>query len=357
MYYGSVHTVRWQSYNLRPKNLPAVSFWFQSCGLTVNGSSVAWNESEHCKLLEGLVPDQTQLCKRNLELMQSVVNAAKQTKLACQLTFSDMRWNCSSIELSPNFTPDLLKGTRESAFVYALASAAISHTIAGACASGELPTCSCGATPAEVPGPSFRWGGCGDNLRYGLQMGSAFVDAPMKSSKFGTQATKLMNLHNNAVGRQVLMDSMETKCKCHGVSGSCSVKTCWKGLQDLPHIADELKSKYLAATKVIHRQMGTRKHLVHKELDIRPVRESELVYLNSSPDYCARNPKLGSYGTQDRLCNKTSLGSDSCNLMCCGRGYNVYTETLVERCQCKYYWCCYVMCKKCERTVERYVCK
>ncbi|MEE6525393.1 hypothetical protein FKM82_025351, partial [Ascaphus truei] len=156
---------------------------------------------------------------------------------------------------------------------------------------------------------------------------------------------------------QVLVDSLETKCKCHGVSGSCSVKTCWKGLQDLSHVANELKSKYLGATKVIHRQMGTRKQLVPKELDIRPVREAELVYLVSSPDYCTKNPRLGSYGTQDRLCNKTSVGSDSCNLMCCGRGYNVYTETVVERCQCKYYWCCYVMCKKCERTEERYVCK
>ncbi|XP_053329990.1 protein Wnt-11b [Spea bombifrons] len=329
----------------------------QWLGLTINGSLVAWNESEHCKVLERLVPDQTHLCKRNLELMQSVVNAAKQTKLICQLTFSDMRWNCSSIEHAPYFTPDLAKGTRESAFVNALASAALSHSIARACASGELPTCSCGSTPAEVSGPSFRWGGCGDNLRYGLQMGSAFVDAPMKSSKSGTQATKLMNLHNNAVGRQVLAESLETKCKCHGVSGSCSVKTCWKGLQDLSSVANELKSKYLAATKVIHRQMGIRKQLVPRELDIRPVRESELVYLISSPDYCTRNPKLGSYGTQDRLCNKTSVGSDSCNLMCCGRGYNAYTETIVERCQCKYYWCCYVTCKKCERTVERYVCK
>ncbi|KAE8584024.1 hypothetical protein XENTR_v10020792 [Xenopus tropicalis] len=273
----------------------------QWLGLTVNGSRVAWNESEHCRLLDGLVPEQSQLCKRNLELMQSVVNAAKQAKLTCQMTFSDMRWNCSSVENAPNFTPDLSKGTRESAFVYALASATISHTIARACASGELPTCSCGATPAEVPGTGFRWGGCGDNLHYGLNMGSAFVDAPMKSSKSGgTQATKMINLHNNAVGRQVLMDSLETKCKCHGVSGSCSVKTCWKGLQDLPHIANELKSKYLGATKVIHRQTGTRRQLVPRELDIRPVRESELVYLVSSPDYCAKNPKLGSYGTQDR---------------------------------------------------------
>uniref|UniRef100_A0A8C4SC07 Protein Wnt n=2 Tax=Erpetoichthys calabaricus TaxID=27687 RepID=A0A8C4SC07_ERPCA len=326
-------------------------------GLTVNGSSVGWNQTHHCKLLDGLVPDQLQLCRRNLEMMHSIVHAAKVTKTTCQKTFSDMRWNCSSIEDAPFFTPDLAKGTRESAVVFALAAAAVSHSIARSCASGDLPGCSCGPAPAEQPGPDFRWGGCGDNLRYGLQMGAAFVDAPMKNSRSGSQAAKLMNLHNNAVGRQVLIDSMETKCKCHGVSGSCSVKTCWKGLQDMHDIAAELKSKYLAATKVIHRHVGTRKQLVPKEMDVRPVRDTELVYLVSSPDYCTRNEKQGSYGTQDRQCNKTSNGSDSCNLMCCGRGYNAYTEKVAERCQCKYHWCCYVTCKKCERTVERYVCK
>lgn len=44
-------------------------------------------------------------------------------------------------------------------------------------------------------------------------------------------------------------------------------------------------------------------------------------------------------------------------MMCCDRGYNSYTEKLIERCHCKYHWCCYVTCKKCERMVERYVCK
>lgn len=58
-----------------------------------------------------------------------------------------------------------------------------------------------------------------------------------------------------------------------------------------------------------------------------------------------------------RQCNKTSSGSDSCDLMCCGRGYNPYTERVVERCHCKYHWCCYVTCKKCDKTVEKYVCK
>ncbi|XP_019343485.2 protein Wnt-11b [Alligator mississippiensis] len=326
-------------------------------GLALNGSRVGWNQTQHCKLLEGLVPDQLQLCRRNLELMPSIVQAAQETKSVCQKTFSDMRWNCSSIRLAPAFGPDLSKGTRESAFVYALAAATVSHSIAQACASGELPICSCGSFPAEVPGPDFKWGGCGDNLRYGLQMGSAFADGSMKSSRSGTQATRLMNLHNSAVGRQVLMDSLETKCKCHGMSGSCSVKTCWKGLLDVGEIAADLKAKYLAATKVTHRYVGTRKQLVPRELDIRPVQETELVYLVSSPDYCTKNPQLGSLGTQDRQCNKTSVSSNSCNLMCCGRGYNAYTEIVVERCHCKYHWCCYVTCKKCERTVERYVCK
>lgn len=46
--------------------------------------------------------------------------------------------------------------------------------------------------------------------------------------------------------------------------------------------------------------MGTRKQLVPKDIDIRPVRENELVYLQSSPDFCTKNDKQGSIGTQDR---------------------------------------------------------
>ncbi|KAM6172244.1 protein Wnt-11 isoform 2-T2 [Erethizon dorsatum] len=156
---------------------------------------------------------------------------------------------------------------------------------------------------------------------------------------------------------QALRASLEVKCKCHGVSGSCSIRTCWKGLPELQDVAADLKTRYLSATKVVHRPMGTRKHLVPKDLDIRPVKDSELIYLQSSPDFCMKNEKVGSHGTQDRQCNKTSNGSDSCDLMCCGRGYNPYTDRVVERCHCKYHWCCYVTCRRCERTVERYVCK
>ncbi|XP_057243141.1 protein Wnt-11b-like, partial [Malurus melanocephalus] len=156
---------------------------------------------------------------------------------------------------------------------------------------------------------------------------------------------------------QVLRDSLDTRCKCHGVSGSCSVRTCWKGLPDLGEIASDLKSRYLAALRVTHRLVGPRKQLIPKEGDARPVTEMDLVYLINSPDYCTPNPQLGSLGTQDRPCNRNSVGSDSCDLLCCGRGYNTYTEEVQERCHCRYRWCCSVVCRRCRRSLDRHVCK
>lgn len=71
------------------------------------GSGVSWNESQHCRLL---VPEQLQLCRRHLEVMPSIVRAARRTQELCQQSFADMRWNCSSIQRAPSFGPDLLTG-------------------------------------------------------------------------------------------------------------------------------------------------------------------------------------------------------------------------------------------------------
>lgn len=59
-----------------------------------------------------------------------------------------------------------------------------------------------------------------------------------------------MNLHNNRVGRKLLMGNMKKQCKCHGVSGSCVTKTCWKVVPDLETFANQLKQKYERAQQV-----------------------------------------------------------------------------------------------------------
>lgn len=43
--------------------------------------------------------------------------------------------------------------------------------------------------------------------------------------------------------------------------------------------------------------------------------------------------------------------------MCCGRGFTVETMQVRHRCDCKYYWCCYVKCSTCTKKVDVYRCR
>ena len=53
-----------------------------------------------------------------------------------------------------------------------------------------------------------------------------------------------------------------------------------------------------------------------------PLGKTDLIHIHKSPNYCVEDPKKGILGTSGRVCNKNSTGSDSCDLLCCGRGYN-----------------------------------
>jgi len=53
-----------------------------------------------------------------------------------------------------------------------------------------------------------------------------------------------------------------------------------------------------------------------------------------------------------RICKKGDSGSGGCLSMCCGRGYRSRVIEVQYRCDCKYYWCCYVKCRTCTRSVQ-----
>ncbi|ODN05276.1 Protein Wnt-16 [Orchesella cincta] len=249
-----------------------------------------------------------------------------------------------------------LRGSRETAFIYAVTSAGVVHAITQACSSGALNECSCDLSKQGRTTPEgWKWGGCSDNLKFGVQFSRKFVDAPEKSKQWESKNVRsLMNLHNNEAGRQAVSHLMRMQCRCHGVSGSCELKTCWKNVPTFSQVGDYLKKKYQKSVQVPVKQQ---KRLRRKSGRKFPVGKQELVHIRKSPDYCESDTEKGILGTTGRLCNKTSDGPDRCSILCCGRGFNTKVVKKVERCQCKFIWCCYVKCKPCITRTDIHTCK
>ena len=112
---------------------------------------------------------------------------------------------------------------------------------------GEIPGCGCDKRLGkEAKNEDFEWGGCSDDVSFGEKFSRDFVD----SKEIKRTAESLMNLHNNEAGRQNLHHNIQRACKCHGVSGACSIKVCWKKLPSFKAMGDSLKRKYDGAHRV-----------------------------------------------------------------------------------------------------------
>ncbi|XP_013164033.1 PREDICTED: protein Wnt-5b-like isoform X2 [Papilio xuthus] len=315
--------------------------------------------SRMCSKLHGLTPGQRRVCRRYQDHMPAVGAGAKQGITECQYQFRSRRWNCTVTGDETVFGPLTLIASRETAFTNAITSAGVSLAISRACRDGRLASCGCSraARPKNLH-DDWVWGGCGDNLQYGYKFTEGFVDIRERERKVKRgsreQGRQLMNRHNNEAGRRAVIKKSRVTCKCHGVSGSCSLITCWQQLPSFREIGDYLRDKYEGATEVKVSRRG-KLRLGNPRYSLPTA--NDLVYLEDSPNYCIKNETLGSPGTAGRACNRTSAGMDGCALLCCGRGYNTKKIVIRERCECKFHWCCRVDCNTCVRTVELYTCK
>lgn len=112
--------------------------------------------------------------------------------------------------------------------------------------------------------------------------------------------------------RQAVGSSLVTQCKCHGVSGSCNIKTCWRALPTLAEIGERLKRKFAVATEVISRRVGAGRKLLPASSAMGLYNEDDLIYMTKSPDYCIRDARIGSLGTTGRY---VPYGTDLHNCM------------------------------------------
>nr|UTS77829.1 Wnt11 [Sogatella furcifera] len=349
--------------------------------LLTNGFAIKWlalsNVSHHknvcaeARRLNALTRPQMRLCHQVLVQLKSAAALAVST---CQQTFSMRRWNCSSVLKAPDFGPDLTTGTREQAIVHAISSASLLLTLARACAQGNLRGCACAQIPKltarSVAETGFKWGGCGDNVKWATSFSRRFLDAHHKTDKIQDDNNSLENnkliqtvdktaethsiiLHNNKAGRKLVEKSARLQCKCHGVSGSCSVKTCWRALApSLGELQPRFLQLYSTAVDAARLKFGADSLEADKRL-----KDGLLVYLTKSSDHCYPDEKQGSVGTTGRTCNATVSGHFGCGSMCCGRGYTSHMEESVQRCHCRYHWCCYVKCKTCTVRQNKDICK
>ncbi|XP_028175110.1 protein Wnt-11-like [Ostrinia furnacalis] len=441
--------------------------------LALHESVGNWTEEDcvEARSSGALWEGQAHACRRQPAAMAHVAAAARLARSACLAAHAGERWNCSSIELAPKFTPDLLTGTREQAYVYAMSAATLVWSVARACAAGALPACSCAAPPRAPPRPPrqaqapepharFKWGGCGDNFQWAERFAKQFLDAheidvrdgkiedffdlemtttettptttpeittsppvvilvddqpapanftaaprPGRKGRKGrkrlprsprrgrptrkrfrsrsryeyedrgsryrnieyrmaaddprfdpqvdlrTRLERLRpliasaNLLNARFGRKAVSTGMRTKCTCHGVSGSCSVRTCWRSLPPLGRVGAAL-----AADAARAGPLRPRRHTPRRA-------KPKLRYVTPSPDYCEPDVAAGSLGTHGRQCN-ASLGSapGGCGRLCCGRGRRAVRSSRLERCHCRYHWCCRVDCQLCRLTTEEHYC-
>ena len=99
--------------------------------------------------------------------------------------------------------------TKEAAFNYAIVAAGIVDVMARNCMKGDLPSCGCSLEqrPQSLE-KKYKWGGCGDNIKYASQFSKTFLNDPKVIKLNGSSDTKraqklLMDAHNMEAGIQV----------------------------------------------------------------------------------------------------------------------------------------------------------
>ncbi|CAF2675440.1 unnamed protein product [Rotaria sp. Silwood2] len=343
---------------------------FQKRSSSLQNSNQSFEQEKFCLSLTFLTLEQRSYCRTNPKIFSIINHSLRMAIDECQYQFRNQRWNCSLFNQPEIFRKLIQRKTPETAFIYALTSAAVMHSIAKACSKGELIECGCDKSQPELPtaimfkhhsntitsslNDGFEWGGCSDDLKFGRNISISFID---KQETFITrrQIVRMVNLHNNEAGRKIVERNVQLTCKCHGVSGSCTLRVCWRTLPDFRLIGSELRTKYSSATQVrLNRHLNILKPRKNTQ---KIFNTTDLIHIQMSPSFCEKNLQLGSLGTQGRQCNLTMNEPGSCSVLCCDRGYETIVDTIEEECDCQFHWCCEVRCQRCKKKIEKHFCK
>ncbi|XP_015835532.1 protein Wnt-10a isoform X2 [Tribolium castaneum] len=329
-----------------------------------------------CRTTPGFSRLQLELCYRYPEEMLAALQGIRQAVKECHYQFFNYRWNCSSLSTktkNPYTSGIFRKGFRETAFAYAISSAGIAISVAKSCSRGVLTNCGCEMHQHRHNNTkgAWKWAGCSHNLHYGSKFSKMFFESKEVNDDIHSQ----VSLHNSKIGRMTVFANMQIKCKCHGLSGSCELKTCWKQVPNFHYVGKSLKEKFESAIQVdqanyftnrnfkiinykkkLKQRIKSRQWTPHKKKHKRGLKNNLLFY-EKSPHFCDAAPPLDVWGTSGRLCSLNATDQSSCSSLCCGRGYNLVKQRRTVSCFCVFRWCCTVECRDCIEEKWISICK
>ena len=145
------------------------------------------------------------------------------------------------------------------------------------------------------------------------------------------------------------------KCKCVGLSGSCTTQVCWQEAPEFSIVSSSIKRLFDSACVVSWNQyLGTNFNWLSNVCPI--ITNRVLIYGGQSPNWCYADTSVGSLGVTGRQCDPNSSGSNRCSSLCCDHGYIQTQVTQDADCNCKFVYCCSVQCSKCHTVKTTYVC-
>lgn len=322
----------------------------------------------------------------------------------CREQFKWDRWNCPKKLFLDILQKKYLPPNRELAFLRSLMAASIAVSMSQACSQGTSQECACNKnamrtqetsasilnetsniskdssdrssnyqqvlflrndTDLERTLSQFAWRGCDESLDFAFRVSQIYLDTQDTGLE---PSSKLVNAHNYRAGRQSVKKISRRICKCHGISGSCQVMTCWTAIPSMSQIGQLLMRQYKSSIKV-GALTTDETDIFRLESELKQVKQDKLTFIEASPDYCYENMSLGINGTLGRYCKLVdekqqtsqdlSKGErDSCEKLCHRCGYKVKQEiSMVEKqCDCRFVYCCSVECKRCLIPERMYKC-
>ncbi|XP_030761419.1 protein Wnt-6 [Sitophilus oryzae] len=318
------------------------------------------NIKQMCKPAKRSSSRIAKICNNRPGLLEQMAIGVNLALTQCQYQFRYRRWNCTNS--SRSIKKVMSKDTRETGFVNAIIAAGITYQVTRACTKGEQIGCSCNKRkkknkkkkPTEVsPETDFKWDGCAENIDFGIKRSKDFLEGRHKKKR--SDMNTLVKSHNYVAGRLAIKNYMRKECKCHGLSGSCALRTCIRKMPAFREVGDRLKERFDGAAKVIPGNDG--QSFIPEGDTIKPPTRFDLVYSEESPSFCLPDSSVGSFGTQGRECNETSPGEEGCGILCCGRGFQVQTKEVEHSCNCEFVYCCNVTCQVCNETVKVATCQ